>query len=136
MIVLSNYIIDNLKNLDIPKGEIKTEKDFENFVYKKLDNLLTNYKKNIILRRQETSHQEEHQLTPDIVVGLNEILIELKYDIKGNNDIYRLFYQAVKYSKIAEQLLILFVFDPQKKLSKEDIHDLENIKNVKVIRAI
>lgn len=133
---LINLILDELKNLDVPRKKIKNEEEFEDFVYNMLEILIDNYDRSILLKRQQTSNRETHQLKPDIIVGLNDILIELKYDIQNLNDIYRLFYQAVKYSRIANELLIVFVFDPQRKLTREDIQDLECNKKVSVVRIV
>ena len=133
---LINLILDKLKNLDVPRNKIKNEEEFEDFVYNMLEILIDNYDRSILLKRQQTSNRETRQLKPDIIVGLNDILIELKYDIQNLNDIYRLFYQAVKYSRIANELLIIFVFDPQRKLTREDIQDLKRNKNVSVIRIV
>jgi len=133
---LINLILDKLKNLDVPRNKIKNEEEFEDFVYNMLEILINNYDRSILLKRQQTSNRETRQLKPDILVGLNDILIELKYDIQNLNDIYRLFYQAVKYSRIANELLIIFVFDPQRKLTREDIQDLKRNKNVSVVRIV
>lgn len=133
---LINLILDKLKNLDVPINKIKNEEEFEDFVYNMLEILIDNYDRSILLKRQQTSNRETRQLKPDIIIGLNDILIELKYDIQNLNDIYRLFYQAVKYSRIANELLIIFVFDPQRKLTREDIQDLKRNKNVSVIRIV
>ena len=133
---LINVILEELKNLDIPIKKTWAEEDFEDFVYDKLEVLIDAYDKSILLKRQQTSNRETRQLKPDIVIGLDEILIELKYNVKNLNDIYRLFYQAVKYSRIARQLLIILVHDPQRKLTREDIEDLERCENVTVIRIV
>lgn len=133
---LINLILDKLKNLDVPRNKIKNEEEFEDFVYNMLEILIDNYDRSILLKRQQTSNRETRQLKPDIIIGLNDILIELKYDIQNLNDIYRLFYQAVKYSRIANELLIIFVFDPQRKLTREDIQDLKRNKNVSVVRIV
>lgn len=133
---LINLILDKLKNLDVPRNKIKNEEEFEDFVYNMLEILIDNYDRSILLKRQQTSNRETRQLKPDIIVGLNDILIELKYDIQNLNDIYRLFYQAVKYSRIANELLIIFVFDPKRKLTREDIQDFKRNKNVSVVRIV
>lgn len=133
---LINLILDKLKNLDVPRNKINNEEEFEDFVYNMLEILIDNYDRSILLKRQQTSNRETRQLKPDIIIGLNDILIELKYDIQNLNDIYRLFYQAVKYSRIANELLIIFVFDPQRKLTREDIQDLKRNKNVSVVRIV
>lgn len=133
---LINLILNGLKNLDVPRNKINNEEEFEDFVYNMLEILIDNYDRSILLKRQQTSNRETRQLKPDIIIGLNDILIELKYDIQNLNDIYRLFYQAVKYSRIANELLIIFVFDPQRKLTREDIQDLKRNKNVSVVRIV
>lgn len=133
---LINLILNGLKNLDVPRNKINNEEEFEDFVYNMLEILIDNYDRSILLKRQQTSNRETRQLKPDIIIGLNDILIELKYDIQNLNDIYRLFYQAVKYSRIANEQLIIFVFDPQRKLTREDIQDLKRNKNVSVVRIV
>ena len=133
---LISVILEGVKSLDVPIKKTWTEEDFEDFVYDKLEVLIDAYDKSILLKRQQTSNRETRQLKPDIVIGLDEILIELKYNVKSLNDIYRLFYQAVKYSRIARQLLIIFVHDPQRKLTREDIEDLKSCENVTVIRIV
>ena len=89
--------------------------------------------KKIKLKTQSKSYKEGRQIRPDISLGLDDILIELKYNLKSINDIYRLFYQAIKYSKLAKKLLIMCIHDPKSKLLSNDIQDLESILNVKVI---
>ncbi|MGV9203864.1 MAG: hypothetical protein ACOC44_07555 [Promethearchaeia archaeon] len=111
----------------------KSEKDFEDIVFRKLDETLDS---KVHLRRQGKNTRDGREQKPDIVIGLNDILIELKFNLEKLNDIYRLFYQAIKYSKIAKQLLILFLYDPRKLLLDSDIEDLENIEKVQVIRII
>ncbi len=133
---LEKIISENLKNLDVRSKKLKNEKDFEDYTYNMLDTLLKGYNRSLLLKRQITSNREGRQLKPDIIIGYNDILIELKYNVAGLNDIYRLFYQAFKYSKLAKKLLILYVYDPNKEMTNDDITDLESFEKVKVIRKL
>ena len=63
---------------------------------------------------QSRTYKEGSEVRPDIVIGKDDILIELKYDLNGINNIYRLYYQAVKYSKRANYALILCVYNSDK----------------------
>lgn len=123
--------IENLKNIDIYKiTHIKNETEFERFVYNRLDKILD---KKINLMTQSRTYKEGREVRPDIIIGKDDILIELKYDLKGINDIYRLYYQAVKYAKRANYALILCVHDPDEILLKSDIKDLESVEKVKLV---
>ncbi|MFW9876796.1 MAG: hypothetical protein ACFFG0_27195 [Candidatus Thorarchaeota archaeon] len=125
-------IIENLNDIDIYKiTHIQNETEFEKFVYNRLDEILD---KKINLMTQSRTYKEGREVRPDIVIGKDDILIELKYDLKGINDIYRLYYQAIKYSKRANYALILCVHDPDKLLLKSDINDLESVEKVKVVQ--
>lgn len=130
---LENKIFNALRNIDISGLNISDEPQFEEYIIKELDVLLKGHK-DILLNRQIEFIEGDRKLKPDIVIGWNEILIELKFDLKSLNDIYRLFYQAKKYSKHTKRLLILLVYDPNSFLLNEDIEDLEKIDKVKVIR--
>lgn len=127
---LIDAIVIDLKSIDIYqlKG-IKDEKKFEEYVVKRLKKL--NSKLDITI--QERSYGEGRQIRPDITIGANNILIELKYNLKKLPDIYRLYYQAIKYSKIANYKLILCIHDPPEKLIQTDIEDLEKIDKVKIV---
>ena len=125
-------IIEDLKSIDIYKiTHIQNEAEFEKYIYNRLDNILD---KKITLMTQSKTYREGREVRPDIVIGKDDILIELKYDLKGVNDIYRLYYQTVKYSKRAKYSLILCVHDPDKLLLKSDIRDLESVDKVKVVQ--
>lgn len=125
-------IIKDLRKIDIYQiTHIKNETEFEKYIYDRLDKILD---KKITLMKQSKTYTEGREVRPDIVIGKDNILIELKYDLKGLNDIYRLYYQAVKYSKRANYALILCVHDPNKLLLKSDINDLESVKKVKVVQ--
>lgn len=125
-------IIKDLRDINIYKiTHIKNEAEFEKFIYNRLDKILD---KKINLMTQSRTYKEGREVRPDIVIGKDDILIELKYDLKGINDIYRLYYQAIKYSKRANYALILCVHDPDKLLLKNDINDLESVEKVKVIQ--
>lgn len=133
---LQKTIIHELSALDISNERITDEKQFEDFVFEKLKGLIKDYDRNILtfLKRQIEFAEDEIILKPDIIIGSNDdIIIELKYNIKGRDDIYRLYYQAIKYSKLAKELLILFSHDPKRIITKTDIKDLESIEKVKVI---
>lgn len=125
-------IIEILKNIDIYKiTHIQNEAEFEEYIYNRLDKILD---KKINLMTQSRTYKEGREVRPDIVIGKDDILIELKYDLKSINDIYRLYYQAVKYSKRANYALILCVHDPDKLLLKSDIKDLESVEKVKLVQ--
>jgi len=129
---LSINIIKNLQDIDIYKiAHIKDEAKFEEYIYNRLDHLVD---KKISLMTQSKSYREGRELRPDLVIGKDDILIELKYDLKNVNDIYRLYYQAVKYAKRAKYALILCVHDPDKTLLRTDIEDLESIEKVTVVQ--
>jgi len=128
---LITSIINELKSIDIDLlKNIKNEPKFQEYVVKRLDTILKN---DIILKTEDKSYKEGRQTRPDISIGLDDILIELKFDLKNLNGIYRLYYQAIKYSKKAKRKLILCVHDPRNKLLTSDIKDLENIEKVKVV---
>lgn len=136
MVQLKDVIIKKLKSLDIYKLKFENENEFEDYIYDEMDKLLKTYDKSILLKRQIINKRGSRQLKPDITIGFDEVLIELKYDVKGLNDIYRLFYQAFKYSRIAKVKLILYVYDPKKKITSEDIEDLETFDRTMVIRKL
>ncbi len=124
-------VITELRKIDIYKlKRIKNEADFEVYVVKLLDKIIN---RNIKLNTQNKSYNEGRQIRPDISIGEDDLLIELKYNLKGINDIYRLYYQAIKYSKLANKILILCIHDPLNKLLPSDKKDLESINKVKVI---
>lgn len=128
---LINKVINRLKEIDIYQlKRIKTEKQFEDYTMEKLDSIL---ERRLNLRRQDKNYSEGRKTSPDISIEGGEILIELKYDLKNINDIYRLYYQAIKYSKQAKKKLILYVHDPGEKLLISDIKDLESFDKVKVV---
>ena len=129
---ITDEIISELKDINVSQYRLKTEDDFQDLVVKKLKIKLKNHRIPIVSKKE--SEREPRKLIPDITIGNNTILIELKFNLQSNNDIYRLFYQALKYSKLANNLLILFIHDPDIKLTREDIKDLESIEKVKVVR--
>jgi len=134
---LKKKIIHKLSTLDTSNERIKNEEQFEDFVFEKLKILIKNYNRGLLtfLNRQIEFPEDNIILRPDIIIGSNdEIIIELKFNIKGRDDIYRLFYQAIKYSKLANELLILFSHDPNRIITETDIKDLESFEKVKVIR--
>lgn len=129
---ISSQIIKSLNSIniyDLPR--ISNESEFEEYIYDRLDAIL---EKGITLMTQSRTYSQGREIRPDIVIGKDDILIELKYDLKGVNDIYRLYYQAVRYSKRANFLLILCVHDPNQELRRNEIADLESIEKVKVIQ--
>ncbi len=130
-------IIHKLATLDISNERIRNEQQFEDFVFEKLKILIKNYDRGLLtfLNTQIEFPEDNIILKPDIIIGSNdEIIIELKFNIKSRDEIYRLFYQAIKYSKLANELLILFSHDPNKIITETDIRDLESFEKVKVIR--
>lgn len=129
---LADLIIQELSNINSRqlKG-IKKEIKFQQFIYEILNKRLD---RSVKIKTQDKSNKYGRQTAPDISIGYNRILIELKFDLKKLNDIYRLFYQAVKYSKQAKELLILLVHDPRRMLNRSDIEDLEKFDKVKVLR--
>ncbi|MHA1342147.1 MAG: hypothetical protein ACTSO2_19425 [Promethearchaeota archaeon] len=127
---LISIIINDLKSIDIYKlKRIKEEKEFEDYVVKRLKKL----NRDLNIKTQDKSYREGRQIRPDITIGRNEILIELKFNLKNLEDIYRLYYQAIKYSKLAKKQLIMCVHDPKEFLLKSDIKDLESIDKVIVV---
>jgi hypothetical protein len=122
-----------LKNIEIPRNKFKSEDEFINYTYESINSLLNRLKFNTLLKKKAKSRKKARELEPDIIIGYNQILLELKYKPRLN-DIYRLFYQAVKYPKIAKNSVILYIFDPYKKLNREDINDLERPPQVIVIQ--
>ncbi len=86
----------------------------------------------IRMKTQDTTFKER-ELRPDIVIGENQVLLEIKFLERSVNDIYRLFYQAIKYAKIAKETVILFVFDPHAIFKPEDKVDLEVLPKIKVL---
>ena len=129
---LEDFIITFLNNIHIRSINFETEEKLEEIIYNQLKPEL-NAQKVRMYRQPEFHH--EHLLKPDIIIGENEIIVELKI-FSNFNDVYRLFYQAVKYSKLAKKLTILFVVDPKLLLKGNDIKDLENIEKIKVIQKI
>lgn len=121
-------LLNKISSTEVKK--FKSEKEFETFVFQQLDSGLN---RKFLLKTQDRSKKRGRQKKPDISIGKNEILIELKFNIKSINDIYRLFYQSIKYSLIAKESVILFIYDPKRKLLSSDIKDLEKIEKVKVI---
>ncbi len=87
---------------------------------------------NVRVKTQEKT-QKERELRPDIVIGENQVLLEIKFLERSVNEIYRLYYQAIKYAKIAKETVILFVFDPNAIFKPEDKNDLESLPKVKVV---
>lgn len=127
-----DYLIHFLKSIRLNELKINNEEELET-------KLIILMKKDLTLRKKKINRQEKNSrfrvLKPDIIIGDNDYLIELKF-LRNNsiNDIYRLFYQAVKYSKIATKRLIFFIFDPKFKLNEEDKRDLISIsRNLLII---
>ena len=134
---LKEKIIHTLSTLDISNERIMDETHFEDYVFRKLKSLIKIYNRDLLtfMKRQIELPEDNIILRPDIIIGSNdEIIIELKFNIKSRDEIHRLFYQAVKYSKLANELLILFSYDPYKIITATDIKDLESFEKVKVIR--
>lgn len=129
--VQTQKILDFLKNFKASTFHPETEEQLEEFILTSLRELLRSEK---ILIKAQSKTQKMRDLIPDITIGINQILIEIKY-LKGNlNDIYRLFYQAVKYTKIAKEYLVFFIYDPDNLLSYEDKEDLAHLnEKIKII---
>ena len=126
----ADKVILILNEFRIHSYEFKSEDELEKILVPYLKEKIADHKIHIIT---QSKFREERVLIPDIVIGEHAILIELKCLNDSINDIYRLFYQAIKYSKLAKERVILFTYDPNYIFAKEDILDLENITNVKVI---
>jgi hypothetical protein len=124
-------ILDFLKKFKVSAYNPETEEQLEESIFTSLKEILRSEK---ILIKAQSKNQKMRTLIPDITIGLNQILIEIKY-LKGNlNDIYRLYYQAVKYTKIAKDYLVFFIYDPGNLLSYEDKEDLAQLnEKVKII---
>ena len=116
---------------------LSSENALEKYITKELRAIVQPHGKNI--QRQPTERRERRK-SADISIGIGEIIIELKIlrPKHGLLDLYRLFYQAVKYQKMAKQQLIIFVIDQGNILTKEDMKDLRSLGKeegfVKIIR--
>ena len=131
---LANEIIDRLVTIKINASVLEKEEALEDYLYTFLSPLVQKYNKTI--KCQPKTYKERVQ-KPDISIGLGEILIEIK--ILDNIDgLYRIFYQVVKYIKIAKDILILFIIDRNDILKDDDTDDLLSLvkkpKTLKIIR--
>ena len=129
-------IIKFLDTIRVHDLGCSTEAKLEDKLYSLIKQQIKTKKLSISIQTQDRTHLER-VMRPDIILGENNILIEIKYLDKSVNDIYRLFYQAVKYSKIAKEAVILFVFDPNSIFKSEDKKDIESLlPKVKVIHKL
>lgn len=132
-----------MEKLDLSEFNFRNEEEFLDHLYLKLEKFLKANHRNVLLKKKIKTARKPRDLEPDIIIGFNEILIELKLNPKLN-DIYRLFYQAVRYPKISKNTksLILFLLVKETrnknatKLKKEEIMDLKSFPKVRVIQKI
>lgn len=128
-----NEILENLKNIKFNDNVLENEDALEKFLLSEIRPIAKKYMKNI---QTQPKMIRERVQKADISIGLGEILIEIKL-LENINDIYRLFYQAVKYLKNAQKALILFVYDKNNVLKEEDKEDLKALerppKTLKII---
>lgn len=129
-----NPIIDEvlsmLKSIRVHELKCKKEQDLEDNI---VDKLKKQFKDQNIRIKTQDQTQKARILRPDIIIGNNSILIEIKMFGNNLNDIYRLYYQTVKYSKIAIDKLILFVFDPEFIFKQEDREELESMPKTTIV---
>lgn len=130
---LADKIVDELADVEIAEKYLDDEDSLENFLDEDLTPIVQEYDKTI--KCQPKTYKERVQ-KPDISIGLGEILIEIK--ILDNIDgLYRLFYQVIKYVKIAKEYLILFIIDRNDILKDEDTDDLLALaKKPKILKII
>lgn len=119
-------LISFLEKIEIPQEPFEDEGGFIDYIVILLKNFKRKYKYGEKVKKLHKSYLTQRKLEPDIVIGLNRIVIEVKYN-SDLNGIYRLYYQAFKYRKIAKDLLILYNYSSKKKgqLTEEEIDDLE-----------
>ncbi len=130
---LLNEIIEKLNNVKIEEKSLAEESVLEQFLLSILLPIAKKFDKTII--NQPKTHSERVQ-KPDISIGLGEILIEIKI-LTDINGLYRIFYQIVKYLKIAKETLILFTIDRKDWLKDEDVNDLLALtKKPKILKII
>ena len=86
---------------------------------------------------QESKDLNQRKIRPDIVIGFDRIIIEVK-DNSGLNGIYRLFYQAFKYRKKSVELLVLFNYSSESDgvLTSEEKNYLENLPSYKIDKTM
>ena len=130
MDALSDQVITFFKQLRISDYSFGTEEEFEDIICNALKKTINSQ---VIHIDKQSKYHKERIMRPDIVIANNLIIIELKLLSNSLNDIYRLYYQAVKYSKLAQEMVILYVYDPKFILKREDILDLESIPKIIVI---
>jgi hypothetical protein len=130
---LSDAIIDELTRINLNEQRITNEEILEQNVLRLLQPIAKKYHRNI--QTQPRANRERLQ-KPDIAIGINELYIELKI-LTGLGDLYRLFYQTIKYMKIVNSMLILFIWDRGNYLKEEDKKDLKSLeKPPKILKII
>ena len=127
---LTEKVFNFLINFKINQYKFRDETELEDILTSSLKDFLKN--DGLIIKRQSIT-LKARALIPDITIGQNKVLIEIKI-LKDLSDVYRIFYQAVKYSKIAKESLIFFIYDPDSVLKFEEIEDLKQIQKVRIIR--
>lgn len=111
----------------------KNEEVLETLTIDVLVPIAKKYHKN--LQKHPKSQRERDQIA-DISIGISEILIEIKL-LKNLNDLYRLFYQAIKYLRLSRIAVVLFIWDTNNVLKKEDREDLMSLERPpKFIRIV
>ena len=123
-------IIEFFKQFRINRFNFENEAELEAILVPSLKKLL---KEDKVRVKVQSKSVQERTLIPDITIGKNQILLEIKYLRKNINDIYRMYYQAIKYSKMAKDFLIFFVYDPNGLLTYPDKEDLERSDKIIVI---
>ncbi|OLS16539.1 MAG: hypothetical protein HeimC3_53810 [Candidatus Heimdallarchaeota archaeon LC_3] len=130
MSTLTDLIYSCLSSIRVHSLHTINEAELEEELIRSLKQIQTNEKFKV---HQQAKTQRERLLIPDIVINDYQIVIELKFLDKTVNDIYRVYYQAIKYSKIANEAVIFFIYDPKFIFTSEDQVDVETITKVKVI---
>ncbi len=127
---ITEIALELLNAVRVHELKCQTEADLEESIFDLLKSKFLSA--NVRVKTQEKTHKER-ELRPDIVIGENHVLLEIKFLEKSVNEIYRLYYQAIKYAKIAKETVILFVFDPNAIFKPEDKTDLESLSRIKVV---
>jgi hypothetical protein len=129
-------ILEKLASVEIQEKTLQKEELLEYFLLSELKGIISKFDTSIT--NQPTAYNDRKQKV-DISIGLGEILIEIKI-LESINDLYRLFYQVIKYLKIAKKTLILFIVDRNDILKPEDKEDLKSLvkapKTLKIIRRL
>lgn len=132
--LLLEELLSKLDHVSPNNIQLSKEKFTEKVLSKELLPIAQKYNKNI---RTQARTMRGHVETPDISIGADEILIELKV-LTNLNDLYRLFYQVIKYQNITKFALIICIFDINHVLEDEDKRDLKSLEHppkiLKIIR--